>query len=172
MVLKASVKITQDYRKIRRKIDAGHRRALYGIGGLMRKGIRQNLRKKKNASKPGRPPRVIKDPGGLREVRFAVDLTKRNVVAGSIRFPTRYVVPGIMEHGGRSAIRKRAIPRKRTGKKRHLNAAQLAAIRRQDKVTPTILVPISIRPRPYAKPAHEKLAKRKAYIRQYARLWQ
>lgn len=88
--------------------ERAERRVMNHAGALTRKIARQSLRRRKRASAPGQPP--AGRTGLLKDFLFYhYDRSRNTVTVGPYRFATRvpYVVPEILEYGGRVSRRGR-----------------------------------------------------------------
>jgi len=90
-----------DSREVTRHIDKATRRVLSRFGAYVRANAKQSIRKRKKASRPGKPP---SSHTGLlkRFIFFAYDRDARSVVIGPERLPgSRYgEAPSVLEYGG------------------------------------------------------------------------
>lgn len=74
-------------------------RTLGRFGSYTRRSIRNDLKKKKGPSRPGRPPHS--HVGLLKKLTFFfVDPKRRDVSIGPTGFGTNPAVPGLLERGG------------------------------------------------------------------------
>ena len=85
--------------------DRGTRRALKSIGALVPTVARRSMKKKKNPSQPGQPPRVIE--GKLKRFLFFVVDGSESVTIGPAKL-AETGTPSILEYGGvkRNRVRK------------------------------------------------------------------
>lgn len=104
---------------IDRKVDRAILRQLSKAGAFIRQRARSSIRKRKKASKPGKPPTNRK--GFLRNnIVFVYDAERRSVVIGptllNIIFfngdgqPAKGTVPSVLEEGGQISMLMRYIP--------------------------------------------------------------
>lgn len=89
-----------DSAPVRRAVDKTTRRVLSRFGSFVRSDDRKSMRKRKGASRPGRPPSV--HVGTLKRlIFFAYDFARRSVVIGPVLFASRSKgVPEALEEGG------------------------------------------------------------------------
>jgi phage gpG-like protein len=104
---------------IDRKVDRAILRQLSKAGAFIRQRARSSIRKRKKASKPGKPPTNRK--GLLRNnIVFVYDPDSRSVVIGPTLLnmiffngdgqPVKGTVPGVLEAGGQISMLMRYIP--------------------------------------------------------------
>ncbi len=90
-----------DTKAVRSKTDKATRRVLSRFGAFVRRTARRSVRKRKNASPPGRPP--SSHTGLLKKfIFFGFDAIRRSVVIGPARLSQngRGEAPSALEYGG------------------------------------------------------------------------
>jgi hypothetical protein len=101
--IRMTVKAFFDKPAIMAKMDAARRRALSKAGAFVRRDARASIRKSKNVSRPGAPPRSHQ--GDLRKfLFFSYDPVADSVVVGPVRVSKIGQAPQALEHGGTSTI--------------------------------------------------------------------
>ncbi len=93
-----------DRAKIKKKVDARTRKVLSKFGAFVRQTSRKSIRKRKGASKPGRPP--FSHTGVLKRfLFFGYDSDRRSVVIGPVIAPGKAgKAPATLEHGGKVSL--------------------------------------------------------------------
>ncbi len=93
-----------DRAKIKKKVDARTRKVLSKFGAFVRNTSRKSIRKRKGASKPGRPP--FSHTGVLKRfLFFGYDSDRRSVVIGPVIAPGKAgKAPATLEHGGKVSL--------------------------------------------------------------------
>jgi hypothetical protein len=95
-----------DRAEISGAIDAGTRRALSKFGAFVRRRSRSSIRKRKKASKPGKPP--SSHIGTLKNlIFFAFDPAVKSVVTGPVLSGKPSGAPETLEYSGAATIRER-----------------------------------------------------------------
>ena len=119
-----------DKAKVIRAVDKARRAVLSKAGAFIRTAARSSIRRRKGPSQPGKPP--SSHTGLLKKfIYFGYEPTSDSVVIGPVRLNKPGAAPSVLEHGGKTVIRKR-----RRGR----------IVRRR----------VSIEARPYMAPALEK----------------
>lgn len=143
-----------DTTEVMRRVGAARRKNLSKAGAFIRTAARGLIRKSRNSSKPGKPPRS--HVGLLKDfIFFSYDPRTDSVVVGAAKLTTRRQlggpepVPGILEHGGSAFVRQV----RRRG--RWVSAGEQTWRRAEAKRRRVQL--ISIEPRPYMGPAEQKV---------------
>ena len=93
-----------DHKGVLAKVDRGTRRVLSKFGAFVRRGAKSSIRKRKQASVPGRPP---SSHTGLlkRLIFFGYQREKRSVVIGPARLNQKIGdAPEALEYGGTSTV--------------------------------------------------------------------
>jgi hypothetical protein len=108
--------------------DKGTRKALKSIGALVRTVARRSMKKKKTASQPGQPPRVIE--GKLKRFLFFVVDNAESVTIGPAKL-AETGTPSILEYGGvkKNRVRRngrRAIQQAKVEARPYMGPAYLA----------------------------------------------
>jgi len=100
---------------VRSKTDKATRRVLSKFGAFVRQTAKRSIRKRKNASQPGKPPSG--HIGLLKKfIFFGFDVIRRSVVIGPVRLSQkgRGEAPSALEHGGIVMMQSRRRGGKRT----------------------------------------------------------
>ena len=113
MLTMAVKKLVLHRRKDQAAVAAGTRRTLMREGALVRKVMRNSIRRRKASAAPGQPPAAHAPGGsGLKLILYAWDPSTRSVPVGVIPYASREA-PALAERGG-TAVRRD----KRTGRRR------------------------------------------------------
>jgi hypothetical protein len=132
-----------NFEKINQAADRAKARVMHRSGGLVRKIMKQSIRKRKKISAPGRPPHahVGSSRFGLRKIFYKYDPRDQTVVVGPLGGREAGLLtkaPKTLEFGGMGIMQLNARDRKRLGRK---------------------TVVTRVRKRPFARPALETFAK-------------
>jgi len=91
---------------IKKRMEAGTRKALSLFGAYVRQTARRSIRKRKGTSRPGRPP--FSHTGLLKKyIYFGYDPNKRSVVIGPVSLYSRGKsgkAPETLEYGGKVTL--------------------------------------------------------------------
>ena len=95
-----------DSPKVMAAVDAGTRKVLSRFGAFVRRTARQGIRRRRRSSLPGTAP--TNQTGLLKSfIFFSYDPAARSVVIGPERLGSKDgTVPRLLEHGGRTTIRR------------------------------------------------------------------
>lgn len=123
------------------------RRTLFKFGGFVRTTAKRSIKKRKSASRPGRPP--SSHTGGLRDpMAFNVNMTTRDVVVGPplTRKRGSRPVPELLEKGGTVRFNRKRVFIKKVGRDE-------SGKFRSDGHWVTLDGPVRIEARPFMEPA-------------------
>ena len=124
MRLKSFQKMFFPSKAIPRRVDAASRKVLSKFGAFVRRTARSSIRKRKGASKPGRPP--SSHTGLLKKfIWFGYEPNRKSVVIGPAKLTSKNTdAPETLEYGGTTTL----METKWTGRKRKKRQKQRVRI--------------------------------------------